>query len=636
MAKPNKKRLAIAAVILLAVAAAGGSLAAYAKHRAELPVTPDDSIVTLDGDWGAAPIPSETEPTTEFIPPSYPAVPLNVSPVVPSDTELRIEAEEANFTGQLEIEDIRPGYSGQGYLSGFCKRDGDSVEASFEVPSPQHYNITVSVCADSPVTNSLLLNGEKLGDFTIEESENFTRVTFSGVYIPEGTSTLSIEEVDGSFALDYFEIANYSEMYDIPYTAEHPLSDPKASAGTKQLMQFLSDHYGKKVITGQYAAGEADTELELIYRLTGKYPAIRFGDVEGYTDNSTAQNGDIIGACERWAEEGGIVGLIWHWDAPTGVSSVYAKDADFSLLKALPPYEVVNEIVNDATEPATEENTEATTATTADPYRSPYLEDTTEPETETEAPEYVERFDFSVDVALMDDKEIEKNVQNGTIPEDCAAILHDIDSVSAALKPLADKDIPVLWRPLHEAGGDWFWWGADGAEAYRWLWDVMYRRMTEYHNLHNLIWIWNGQNDAYLVDNYDIASLDIYMGKDKTFGSRYEQFVSLERMTGGSKILALSEASTIPDLNQMYRDNTIWSFFGLWYGDYLIDADGKYSEAYTSADTMIAAYNSQAVITRDKVNFNDTHLSQAAANATEPAETTETETTTTTTTTAAE
>lgn len=598
MAKPNFKRLAVAGGILLLLAG-GGVGTAFALRQKPLPVTPDDSVVTLDGDWGALDPAQETEPTTEFVPPSYPSVPLTVSPVVPTDMELRIEAEDADFKGQLAIEDMRPGYSGLGYLAGFSKHEGDSVTAEFEVPSPQHYNITISVCADSPVTNSLLLNGEKIGDFTIDESEYFTRVTFSGIYIPDGTATLSVEEIDGYFALDYFEIENFSEMDNYTYQDSYPLSDPKASKGAKQLMAFLSHNYGQKVITGQYAAGEADTELELIYRLTGKYPAIRFGDMEGYTDNTSADGGDIIGACERWAEAGGIVGLIWHWDAPSGVSTVYAKDADFSLIDALPPYEIVNELK----EPVTE--TEATEETTEDDGEelpdNPYLPDPTE--AVTEPPEYVEHFAFSMDVALMDDKEIEKNVQNGKLPQGCADILHDIDSVSEALKPLAEKDIPVLWRPLHEAGGGWFWWGADGAEAYRWLWDVMYRRMTEYHGLHNLIWVWNGQSADYLVDSCDIASLDIYMGKEQTFGSRYEQFISLSRMTGGEKILALSEVSTVPDLNLAFRDRTIWSFFGLWYGDYLIAPDGKYSEAYTSADAMIAVYNSQAVITRDRILY---------------------------------
>jgi mannan endo-1,4-beta-mannosidase len=219
---------------------------------------------------------------------------------------------------------------------------------------------------------------------------------------------------------------------------------------------------------------------------------------------------------------------------------------------------------------------------------------------------YAEETDFSLanavteeDVACLDNDALEALYEEGAISEECMAILRDIDSVSEALAPLAEQDIPVLWRPLQEASGDWFWWGAAGPEAYRWLWEVVYLRMTEYHGLHNLIWIWNGQSEEYLVDSslYDIASLDIYLAQDKTFGSRYEQFVSLSRMTEGEKILALSECSTVPDMNLMFRDNCIWSFFGLWYGEYLIDEDGRYATDYTSAEDMIAVYNSEAAIT---------------------------------------
>ena len=116
--------------------------------------------------------------------------------------------------------------------------------------------------------------------------------------------------------------------------------------------------------------------------------------------------------------------------------------------------------------------------------------------------------------------------------------------------------------------------------------------MTEYHNLHNLIWIWNGQSESYLVNQYDIASMDIYLNPDEDFGSRYEQFVSLYRMTKHKKILALSEVSTLPDMNLMFRDNTIWSFAGLWYDNYLSDIN---------PETLIHFYNSEKVLTLDDV-----------------------------------
>ena len=541
----------------------------------------------------------ETETTTEYPIPSYPMVELSVDPVEPTEADIKVEAEACEFSGSLEVEDKRAGYSGDGYLAGFSQTEGDSCSATIEVPASQHYDVTISVCADQPVTNALLLNDEKIGEFTINENEHFVRVTFSGVYIKAGTAKLSIEEMDGFFALDYFEVSNYDEMYSMQYGKSYELSDPKASPGAKKLMKFLSDNYGKKVITGQHCASAADSEMELIYRMTGKYPAIRFGDVEGYSANSTADGGDIIGACESWAEKGGIVGLMWHWDAPTGVSSVYKSETEFSLMDALPPYKVINDIVEPTAETtateatgATEKTTEKTAPTEETKVDYSILTDPIEPE-------FIQRFEFTVDVATLKPEEIRKLVEDGKLSAECEALIQDIDNVSETLKPLAEKDIPVLWRPLHEAGGDWFWWGADGVEPYRWLWDTMYRRMTEYHGLHNLIWVWNGQSEEYLVDQYDIASLDIYLNPEKPFGSRYEQFVSLSRMTGGEKMLAMSESSSVPDVNLMFRDNTIWSYFGLWYGEYIVDENGMYTEMYTKAEDLVGLYNSEAAVTLD-------------------------------------
>ena len=536
----------------------------------------------------------ETEAPSEYPIPSYPLVELAVDPVEPTEADIRVEAEACDFSGSLTVADAKTGYSGDGYLAGFSQSPDDSCEAIIEVPTSQHYDVTISVSADQPVTNALLLNGEKVGEFTISEPDHFVRVTFSGVYIKAGEAKLSIEEMDGFFALDYFEVSNYDEMYTMDYEKTYELSDPKASPGAKKLMQFLSANYGKKILTGQHCASASGSELELIYRMTGKYPAIRFGDVEGYSANSMVDSGDIIGACEEWAEKGGIVGLMWHWDAPSGVSSVYKAETDFSLLDALPPYKVINDIVEPPTaEAPTEdpsaptEDTEPITPTTVD-YSIP---------TDPIEPEFVQRFEFTVDVATLKPEEIRKLVEDGKLSPECEAIIQDIDSVSETLKPLAEKDIPVLWRPLHEAGGDWFWWGADGVEPYRWLWDTMYRRMTEYHGLHNLIWVWNGQSEEYLVDNYDIASLDIYLSPDKPFGSRYEQYVSMHRMTGGNKMIAMSESSSVPDVNLMFRDNTIWSYFGLWYGEYIVDEQGMYTEQYTKAEDLVSMYNSEAALT---------------------------------------
>lgn len=46
-----------------------------------------------------------------------------------------------------------------------------------------------------------------------------------------------------------------------------------------------------------------------------------------------------------------------------------------------------------------------------------------------------------------------------------------------------DADVPIIWRPLHEAAGGWFWWGKKGAEPARRLWALMWDRFTNYHQV---------------------------------------------------------------------------------------------------------------------------------------------------------
>jgi len=130
----------------------------------------------------------------------------------------------------------------------------------------------------------------------------------------------------------------------------------------------------------------------------------------------------------------------------------------------------------------------------------------------------------------------------------------------------------------------------------------MYTRMTEYFSLDNLIWVWNGQSVDTLVDKntFDIAAMDIYIGEGKEYGSRYEQFAALQKLVGSDKLIALSECSSVPDIDASFRDNAVWSFFGLWYGKYLQDENGGYSEAFMSRENFIRAYNSSGALTLDE------------------------------------
>jgi len=153
-----------------------------------------------------------------------------------------------------------------------------------------------------------------------------------------------------------------------------------------------------------------------------------------------------------------------------------------------------------------------------------------------------------------------------------AAMMRDIDIIAGYLKTLQTNGVPVLWRPLHEASGGWFWWGSQGAEACKKIWQIMFDKFVNKHGLKNLIWVWTSEanNNAlnwYPGDDYvDIIGLDVY--EEGNHSSQMLAFEELKRIYYGKKLLALSECGSIPEIASMKRDYAIWSFYMPWYGSH--------------------------------------------------------------------
>lgn len=156
------------------------------------------------------------------------------------------------------------------------------------------------------------------------------------------------------------------------------------------------------------------------------------------------------------------------------------------------------------------------------------------------------------------------------------AMLGDIDIIAGYLKQLNNENIPVLFRPLHEASGGWFWWGAKGPEPCKTLWRIMFDRMVNYHGLKNLIWVWTTDAaadnlDWYPGDDYvDILGADIYAA-DGDFSSQALTFNSIKERFGGRKLITLSENGPVPDPDNLVADNAHWSWFMPWYGSFIRD-----------------------------------------------------------------
>lgn len=153
-------------------------------------------------------------------------------------------------------------------------------------------------------------------------------------------------------------------------------------------------------------------------------------------------------------------------------------------------------------------------------------------------------------------------------------LLRDIDAIAVQLQKYSNANVPVLFRPLHEGSGGWFWWGAKGPGPFKELWHIMYDRLVNYHGLHNLIWVYTGTADAawYPGNSYvDVFSLDIYGNAGASMSVDWDGTQSFMQSSGINKMVSLSETGNLPDPDKVRAFGTWWSWFANWPGTYLTD-----------------------------------------------------------------
>lgn len=295
------------------------------------------------------------------------------------------------------------------------------------------------------------------------------------------------------------------------------------------------------MLTGQQIGVVSTPEFEMIHRVTGKYPAVGGFDFMNYSPSRV----------ERGAECRDTDLAIDWWNRGGIVTFCWHWNAPKDLID-LPP---------DRT------------------WGSGF---------------YTKATTFDVQRAMSDQDS-----------EEYRLLIRDIDAISDQLKRLQDEGVPVLWRPLHEASGGWFWWGAKGPEPCIALWKLMYERMTHVHGLNNLIWVWNGQHkDWYPGDAYvDIIGEDIYPPA-QDYGSQAERFRMAESYTAARKIIALTENGVVPDPDRMLADDCPWAWNCTWYGSFVFTGEGDervYSEEYTDAEQLVKTYAHPFTVTLDEL-----------------------------------
>lgn len=303
------------------------------------------------------------------------------------------------------------------------------------------------------------------------------------------------------------------------------LTNPNASAEAKNVYEFLLSIAGEKMLSGVQSGGTANNNdrVNQLFQMTGKHPALAGYDYIFLQYSPTPQgwnwvvNYSDISAQKEQWKNNGLVSMMWHWNVPS-------TKADWEKGKNgdFSGYNF-----------------------------------------------YSDKTSFSIQNAIT----------SGTWENEF--ILKDIEKVAGYLKLLQDEGIPVIWRPLHEAAGNynlygktnnaWFWWGRGGAAACKQLWKLLRDKLEGEYGLDNLIWVWTldatqgAENEwgSWYPGNdlVDIVGVDIYA--DDT-DAKSRQYKAAAALSAGHKMVTVSECGNIPDPSKCLAGGQKWSWFMAW------------------------------------------------------------------------
>lgn len=378
------------------------------------------------------------------------------------------------------------------------------------------------------------------------------------------------------------------------------------SAKAVKLYNYLLDNFETKTLSAMMANVAWNTEMsEKVYGWTGKYPAINCFDYVHLPASVAGADwinyGDIT-PVKDWSDKGGIVAAMWHWNVPkkaVGEASStqiwegetvmpgdwsgnvqMTDDAAKVVFADAQVGQVIRVAVKDVAAGAqgSFKNSGWSEIASGTDYTLVITEDVLKSLQEggliigghdyTAVAVYLENngtaLDPNKDYAFYK-ADTEFDATNATVEGtwENKVFTEDLKNAAAYLKLLRDADIPVLWRPFHEAAGGWFWWGKDAA-SFKSLWIAMFNYFKT-EGLDNLIWVWTTEgNDAdwYPGDQYvDIVGRDVYNKETADCVSEYTSIAE----NYGNKIVSLSECGTVGLISEQWASGARWSWFMPWY-----------------------------------------------------------------------
>lgn len=499
-------------------------------------------------------------------------MPTFAADVVKVEVGTTVEAENLTLNGTslwTSIYDKEvPGYSGEG----FVYMAGGSVDFEIDAEEDGMYEIWTSYVQilnkDEARQQSLEINGKKFICHALY-TETWKPMKFGTFRLNKGTNTVSLTMEYGYAAYDTITVKK-AEFPDVT-TVSADLCDKNATPEAKGLMRYLKDMYGNHMLTGQqeiYGGGHTEdspngysgadllgfeSEFEWIKKNFGVYPAIRGFDLMNFNPLYGWDDGSVERIIE-WGQKGGIPTICWHINLPKDFENyTLGEELDWESC-SYEPKKITGFSVANATVEGTKEY------------------------------EYVQ------------------------LATKCLA---------EELLKVQDENIPVIFRPYHEAQGNydvyemgtgaWFWWGQDGPEPYKALWKQLYTDLTEKYGLHNLIWEYNSYDYAtsapwYPGDEYvDIVGYDKYSvkGDEPNEDAFSSTFYTLAELTDNKKMVSMPENDTVPSLENIMVEKAYWLYFCIWYDN---GSENFLSGTkYNNPETLKELYQSDFCITLDEL-----------------------------------
>ncbi len=124
-----------------------------------------------------------------------------------------------------------------------------------------------------------------------------------------------------------------------------------------------------------------------------------------------------------------------------------------------------------------------------------------------------------------------------------------LDRIAGALMQLRDAGVVVLWRPMQEMNGFWFWWGTasdpGNMDNYKSLYIDMFNYFTKEKKLNNLLWVYSPASSNPLIGVAEVMEQypgDAYV--DIVGGTQYSDSLEIrdyEVYRNCGKAIAMSE-----------------------------------------------------------------------------------------------